>query len=47
MSLNAFIRDLLERTVRHQDADWVDAVDALPKGNSEGWKWNRGDLYDV
>ncbi len=48
-SLNAMIRSLLERTVRpRQKKTWMDDLIMLAdkaKGNSNGWKWNRDELY--
>jgi hypothetical protein len=49
-SLNALIRELLERTVNHPRGAWPDdflACVQKARGNSRGWKWNREELYDV
>ena len=49
-SLNALIRKLLEQNVETASTDWIDEsfdkMDRL-KVNSEGRKWNRGELYDI
>lgn len=50
-SLNALIRDLLERTVR-PEAENAGLKEFLrlasqAKGDSKGWKWNREEIYDV
>jgi predicted ATP-dependent endonuclease of OLD family len=50
ISLNALIRKLLERTVRHSSKDWLDECFQkmdLSSGDSKGVKWRREDLYDV
>jgi len=50
LSLNAFIRDLLTRTVTSSKQVWVDeCLSHLEKagGNSRGQRWKRDDLYDV
>jgi ribonuclease D len=47
-SLNALLRDLLERTVRERRTDWVaDCVREMDaaRGGSKGKKWKREDLY--
>ena len=50
-SLNALIRDLLERVVRPeaQNAGLKEflRLASKAKGDSKGWKWNREELYDV
>jgi hypothetical protein len=50
-TLNAMVRDLLERTVR-PEAENAGLKEFLrlasqAKGDSKGWKWNREELYDV
>jgi hypothetical protein len=49
-SINALIRKLLQETVQSQSEDWrqecFDLMDRA-KGNSQGKKWKREDLYDV
>lgn len=51
LSLNAFIRDLLEKTVlRSSSSNWLNESFKLmdkAKGNSHGRKWKRDDLYNV
>jgi len=50
LSLNAFIRDLLSRTVTSPNQLWVEeCLSHLEKagGNSKGQRWKRSDLYDV
>ena len=50
MSLNALIRKLLAQTVLPASDNWVDEMLGLmdqAKGNSQGKKWTREDLYDV
>lgn len=47
-SLNALIRELLERVVRERRTDWVaDCVKEMDAahGRSKGKKWKREDLY--
>ena len=47
-SLNAIIRDMLEKTVRPQSEAWLDESFKLmdrAKGNSNGQRWTREDLY--
>ena len=49
-SLNALLRDLLQRTVRETGGTWVDeCIAKMDKagGRSGGKTWKRGDLYDV
>ena len=49
-SMNALIRKLLEQTVRVQSEDWLEECFNLmdrAKGNSEGRKWKREDLYNA
>jgi hypothetical protein len=48
-SLNTLVRDLLKQTVDPPSTDWVDELVELSKqstGNSNGWKWNREEIYD-
>jgi len=48
-SLNALIRELLDKTVNQTDKKWPDAFfKALDEahGNSRGWKWNRDEIYE-
>ena len=48
-SLNALIRELLDRTVSHPNAQWPDAfLEAVGEahGDSRGWKWNRDEIYE-
>ena len=50
ISMNAMIRKLLEQTVRVQSEDWLEECFNLmdrAKGNSEGRKWKREDLYNA
>jgi ribosome recycling factor len=50
ISLNALIRKLLERTVKHSSKDWLDECFQkmdLASGDSKGVKWQREELYDV
>lgn len=46
-SLNALIRDVLEKMVTSSREDWAqelfDLMDASP-GDSRGWKWNREEI---
>lgn len=47
-SLNALLRELLERVVRERRTDWVaDCVKEMDAacGTSKGKKWKREDLY--
>jgi len=47
-SLNALIREFLEKTVNHPRRAWPDdflACVQKARGNSRGWKWNREELY--
>ena len=49
-SLNSLIRELLAHAVLPASADWVEEMLHLmnrAKGNSQGKKWTRGDIYDV
>jgi len=49
-SLNSLIRDFLKEKVENSSTNWLDECFNLmdrAKGNSEGKKWNREDLYDV
>jgi hypothetical protein len=49
-SVNALIRNLLERTVREDTTQWIDECFALmDRANvkSNGQRWKREDLYDV
>jgi hypothetical protein len=49
-SVNALIRNLLEKTVVSDSMDWVDECFALmDRANvkSGGKRWKREDLYDV
>jgi hypothetical protein len=48
-SLNALIRELLDKTVSQTERKWPDEFLKLvdqAHGNSRGWKWNRDDIYD-
>lgn len=48
-SLNALIRDLLTRTVeRDSESSAQELVRLAEKhtGHSNGWKWNREELYE-
>ena len=50
LSLNAFIRDLLTRTVTSSKQVWVEECLShleMAGGNSRGQSWKRDDLYDV
>ena len=51
ISLNALIRQLLEKNVRQANQDnWLKECFQLAenaKGNSKGKQWKREDLYDV
>ena len=49
-SVNALIRNLLEKAVKSDSTDWVDECFALmDRANvqSKGGQWKREDLYDV
>lgn len=49
-SVNALIRNLLEKTVRNDSTQWIDECFALmDRANvrSNGRRWKREDLYDV
>lgn len=49
-SVNALIRNLLEKTVASDSMDWVDECFALmdrANAKSGGKRWKREDLYDV
>lgn len=49
-SLNSLIRELLAQAVLPASADWVEEMLHLmnrAKGNSQGKKWTREDIYDV
>lgn len=49
-SMNALIRDLLEKSVRPESKDWIDECFSLMDragGNSGGNRWQREELYDV
>ena len=46
-SLNALIRELLEKTVNDRPRRWQERFFELAdkaKGNSRGWKWNREEI---
>ncbi|MDY6832788.1 MAG: DUF6364 family protein [Thermodesulfobacteriota bacterium] len=48
-SLNAMIRQLLEKSVSKKSGQWVDECMALMDqihADSKGEKWTREDLYD-
>ena len=48
-TLNALMRDVLERTVRPDPKERTKALMELmlnAGGNSNGWKWNREELYE-
>ena len=48
-SLNALIRELLDKTVNGPERKWPDAFIAAvdrAHGNSRGWKWNRDEIYE-
>ena len=50
LSLNAFIRELLVKTVHGSERAWMDEVlSHIEKagGNSHGRRWKRDDIYDV
>ncbi len=49
-SLNCLIRNLLAQTVIEEKRNWLDDCFKLidkAKGNSQGKKWRREELYDV
>ena len=49
-SLNRLIRNLLSQTVVDEKKNWLDDCFKLidkAKGNSQGKKWKREELYDV
>ena len=49
-SVNALIRNLLEKTVTNEATQWIDECFALMDRadvRSEGKTWKRADLYDV
>lgn len=49
-SVNALIRNLLEKTVKSDSEDWIDECFSLMDRaavKSTGKRWKRGDLYDV
>ena len=49
-SLNSLIRTLLQKNIIQAEEDWLKNSFALmdrAKGNSDGEKWDREDLYDV
>jgi hypothetical protein len=49
-SMNALIRNLLERTLRVDSSQWIDECFALmdrANVHSKGKHWKREDLYDV
>ncbi|MFP3041571.1 hypothetical protein LQZ19_07075 [Treponema primitia] len=49
MSFNALVRDLLARTVKPASTGIFEEFFRIADeahGNSNGWKWNRGELYD-
>ena len=49
-SVNALIRNLLEKTVTSETMDWMDECFALmdrAKVKSDGKPWKREELYDV
>ena len=46
-SLNALIRELLERTLNDPEERWQERFFALADradGHSRGWKWNREEI---
>lgn len=48
-SLNAMIREFLEKTVRRSERQWPDAFLAAvdeAHGDSHGWQWNRDEIYE-
>ena len=50
ISLNALIREFLQKTVARPERAWFDEFLRLVDkagGNSRGWKWNREELYRV
>lgn len=49
-SVNGLIRELLEKTVRSDSAQWAEELFSLmdrAEGNSKGVPWKREDIYDV
>jgi len=49
-TLNGLVRDLLTRTVREKQTDWITECQKkmdTADGHSRGKKWKRQDLYDV
>lgn len=49
MSLNEMIRDYLETLTASDPARAVEELERLwseEEGDSDGWKWNREELYD-
>jgi plasmid stability protein len=49
-SMNAMLRNLLEKTVKSQTTDWLaECFELMTRagGNSKGQRWKREDLYDV
>ena len=49
-SVNALIRNLLEKTVRNDSTQWIEECFSLmDRANvqSRGERWQREDLYDV
>jgi hypothetical protein len=49
MSFNALVRDVLKRTVQPTSTNWLEETFRIADeahGNSEGWKWNREEIYD-
>ena len=49
ISLNALIRELLERTTQCKNGDWVNdwfaLLDSIPK-NDVRWSWDRDEIYE-
>jgi hypothetical protein len=49
-SVNALIRNLLEKTVKEDNNQWIDeCFELMDRANakSNGQRWKREDLYDV
>jgi hypothetical protein len=49
-SINALIRNLLEKTVRNDSIQWIEeCFSSMDRANvqSKGERWKRADLYDV
>jgi hypothetical protein len=49
-SVNALIRNLLEKTVTNDSTQWVEEIFSLMDRaniNSKGKRWKREDLYDA